>query len=52
MLEKKHLKGVNQKKQRQYEHILENAKNEGRQKPRSAAGLPRTAQTLASPSCS
>ncbi len=30
MPEKKHLRGVSQKEQRQYEHIKESAQNEGR----------------------
>lgn len=30
MPNKKHLKGVGQKEQRQYEHILESSKKEGR----------------------
>ena len=39
---KRHLKGVSQKEQRQYEHILESAKKEGRYGKRAKEVAART----------
>ena len=40
MPEKKHLRGVSEKEQRQYEHIKEEAKKEGRYRGREKRSLP------------
>jgi hypothetical protein len=40
MPEKKHLRGVSEKEQRQYEHIKEEAKKEGRYRGRQKEGPP------------
>ena len=42
MLEKKHLRGASAKEQRQYEHILEGAKEEGRYGKRAKEVAART----------
>ncbi len=42
MSKKKHLKGVNQKEQRQYEHILESAQKEKRYGKRAKEVAART----------
>jgi hypothetical protein len=42
MPEKKHLRGVSDKEQRQYEHIKEEAKKEGRYKGREEEVAART----------
>jgi len=42
MPKKKHLKGVGQKEQRQYEHIVESAKKEGRYGKRAKEVAART----------
>ncbi len=42
MPEKKHLQGVSEKEQRQYEHIKEEAKKEGRYKGREKEVAART----------
>jgi hypothetical protein len=42
MPEKKHLKGVGEKEQRQYEHIKESAKREGRYGDRAEEVAART----------
>jgi hypothetical protein len=42
MPEKKHLRGVSEKEQRQYEHIKEEAKEEGRSRGREKEVAART----------
>jgi hypothetical protein len=42
MPEKKHVRGVGKKEQRQYEHIQEEAKKEGRYPGREKEGAART----------
>ena len=42
MPEKKHLRGVSEKEQRQYEHITEEAKKEGRYRGREKEVAART----------
>jgi hypothetical protein len=42
MPEKKHLRGVSEKEQRQYEHIKEEAEKEGRYRGRENEVAPRT----------